>query len=170
MSTHVVAFATDQGVPAVVAGNVLALMGFMGVIGVVATGALSDTFGPLLPTACCFLIRIGLFASIPFIRSDTGIIVFALLYGATFMVTAPLTIVFAEQAVGRTHMGWVTGILTMTHQIAGGVGALFGGGVFDRWGHYQHAFVLMCGLALVALWATWQLQRHMSVLPTGGEA
>ena len=74
-----VAFATDQGVPAVVAGNVLALMGLMGVIGVIATGALSDTFGPLLPTACCFLIRIGLFASIPFIRSDTGIIVFALL-------------------------------------------------------------------------------------------
>ncbi len=63
-----------------------------------------------------------------------------------------------------------TGILTMTHQIAGGVGALVGGGVFDRWGHYQHAFVLMFGLALVALWATWQLQRHMSVLPTGGEA
>jgi MFS family permease len=36
VSTHVVAFATDQGVNAVLAGNVFALMGLMGLIGVIA--------------------------------------------------------------------------------------------------------------------------------------
>lgn len=160
VSTHVVAFATDHGVPAVVAGHMLALMGLMGLLGVLAAGALADAYGPVLPTALCFLTRIGLFGYIPFMRHDTSIMVFALLYGATFLVTAPLTVVFAEQAVGRAHMGWVSGILTMVHHIAGGVGALLGGSVFDQWGSYNQAFVMMFVLSLVALWASWALKSR----------
>lgn len=163
VSTHVVAFATDHGVQAVVAGHMLAFMGLMGLLGVLAAGALADARGPVVPTALCFLIRICLFGYIPFLPNDTSIMVFALLYGATFLVTAPLTVVFAEQAVGRTHMGWVSGILTMVHHIAGGVGAFLGGSVFDQWGSYNRAFIMMFVLSLVALWATWALDRKSVV-------
>ena len=51
VSTHVVAFAQDRGVDALLAGNLLALMGLTGLIGVVAAGAFSDRVGPIWPTA-----------------------------------------------------------------------------------------------------------------------
>jgi nitrate/nitrite transporter NarK len=57
-------------------------------------------------------------------------------------------------------MGWVSGILTMVHHIAGGVGALLGGSVFDQWGSYNQAFVMMFVLSLVALWASWALKSR----------
>jgi predicted MFS family arabinose efflux permease len=162
VSTHVVALATDHGMNAVIAGNLLAVMGLMGLIGVLAAGALSDTSGPVLPTALCFLLRIGLFGYMLFMRDSTSIMIFALLYGVTFLVTAPLTVVFAEQAVGRQHMGWVTGILIMVHQIAGGAGAFLGGSAFDRWGSYHRVFIVMFGLAIAALWTTWRLNPTSS--------
>ena len=46
VTTHVVAFAQDRGVDAFLAGNLLALMGLTGLIGVVAAGAFSDRSGP----------------------------------------------------------------------------------------------------------------------------
>lgn len=167
VSTHVVAFATDHGVSAVLAGNVLALMGLMGLIGVLASGALSDAFGPTVPTALNFLVRFCLFGYILFMHDATSILIFALAYGATFMVTAPLAVVFAERAAGSRHMGRVSGVIIMVHQIAGGLGALVGGTVFDRWGSYDKAFMLMCALCLVAIGTTWWLKgkRHPALPP-----
>jgi predicted MFS family arabinose efflux permease len=166
VSTHVVAFATDRGMNAVLAGNVFALMGLMGLIGVIAAGALADAFGPEFPTILSFVVRVGLFGYIPFVQGETSIIVFALLYGATFLVTAPLTVVFAERAAGPTQMGKVSGLLMMVHQIAGGVGAFLGGGVFDRWGSYNNAFIVMCLLSIAAMGATWLIKTgHQSRLP-----
>lgn len=158
VSTHVVAFATDHGVGPVVAGNVFALMGLMGLLGVLGAGILSDAYGPVLPTLVCFGARVGLFAYIPFLQDELSIILFALLYGATFLVTAPLTVIFAERAVGAGRMGSVSGFLSMVHQIAGGLGALLGGSIFDYWGNYNYAFFCMLGLSVLATYATWLLR------------
>lgn len=158
VSTHVVAFATDHGFSSVVAGNILALMGLMGLLGVLSAGVLADAYGPVLPTLGCFAVRMGLFGYIPFLQDGLSIMVFALLYGATFLVTAPLTVLFAERAVGPARMGSLSGFLSMVHQIAGGIGALFGGSVFDRWGSYNYAFGVMLVLAVVATAATWLLR------------
>ena len=166
VSTHVVAFATDHGVGPVVAGNVFAFMGLMGLLGVLGAGVLADAYGPVLPTLLCFLARVGLFAYIPFVQDEVSIILFALLYGATFLVTAPLTVIFAERAVGASRMGSVSGLLSMIHQIAGGVGALFGGSVFDRWGSYNYAFFGMLGLSVLATCATWLLRDNPIARPS----
>ena len=62
VSTHVVAFAQDRGVDAFLAGNLLALMGLTGLLGVVAGGVLSDRAGPAWPTAIAFAARVVGFA------------------------------------------------------------------------------------------------------------
>ena len=38
----------------------------------------------------------------------------------------------------------------MVHQVSGGLGAFAGAAIFDRWGSYDGAFVLMLVLALLA--------------------
>ena len=152
--THVVAFAQDQGIRPVLAGNLLAFMGLMGLAGVLLSGASADAFGASRPTAVCFLMRVGIFALVVFFQGTPAVAAFALLYGFTFLITAPLTVVFAGNLFGPRNLGTVTGIISMVHQIFGGLGALAGAVIFDRTGNYHSAFVLMLALAAVAAVAT----------------
>ena len=150
VATHVVAFADDLGVVQVLAGNMLALMGLMGLLGVLASGVVADRYGAARPTLLCFLIRTAIFAQIIYAQNTAGILLFALAYGFTFLITAPLTLVFARNIFGMERLGAVSGAIHMVHQVAGGLGAYAGAAIFDRWDSYDAAFVLMLGLALAA--------------------
>jgi predicted MFS family arabinose efflux permease len=159
VGTHVVAFAQDRGVEALFAGNLLALMGLTALIGVLAAGAISDRSGPVLATAAAFGARIAVFALIAIDQSALSISIFALVYGATFLVTAPLTVLFVRESFGMKHLGALTGLVTMVHQVFGGVGAYGGALVFDATGSYHAAFILALAASAVALVLTLTLRR-----------
>ncbi|HEY4142876.1 MAG TPA: MFS transporter, partial [Pseudolabrys sp.] len=160
VSTHVVAFAQDRGVDAFLAGNLLALMGLTGLIGIVAAGVSSDRTGPLWPTALAFAARVAVFALIMFDQSPLSVAVFALVFGLTFMVTAPLTVVFVKESFGTRHLGTLTGLITMVHHVFGGLGAYLGAAVFDANGSYNTAFVIMGAVSLVAVGLTAMLRSY----------
>ena len=169
VSTHVVAFALDQGLGTLLAGNMLAIMGAVGVIGVMSSGVLADAFGAKQPTGLCFLVRIAIFPLVLYFQSTLGIFAFGLLYGFTFMITAPLIVVFVSNIFGPARLGTVSGIFSMVHQISGGLGALVGAVMFDRWGSYDQVFVLMFGLSLAAM-ATTYLIREQPLRPAPAPA
>ena len=150
VATHIVAFAQDQGVGDVLAGNLLAWMGLMGLLGVLVAGVMADALGASRPTALCFVMRIGIFALILTMQSTPAILAFGLLYGFTFLITAPLTVVFLGNIYGPHRLGTLTGTVSMIHQITGGLGALAGGWIYDLTGAYNIAFVLMLALSLAA--------------------
>ncbi|AXK80324.1 MFS transporter [Pseudolabrys taiwanensis] len=159
VTTHVVAFSQDRGVDAFLAGNLLAVMGLTGLIGVVAGGAFSDRFGPVWPTAIAFAARIVVFALVMIDQSPLSIAIFALVFGATFLVTAPLTIVFVAESFGMRHLGALTGFITMVHQVFGGLGAYLGAALFDSTKSYDAAFLVMLAASAVALVLTLMLKR-----------
>lgn len=148
--THIVAFAQDQGLGDVLAGNLLAWMGVMGLLGILAAGLMADAFGAARPTAMCFVLRIAAFGLILPLQSTPAILAFGLLYGFTFLITAPLTVVFLGNIYGPHRLGTLTGTISMIHQIAGGLGALTGGWIYDLSGSYNAAFALMLALSLMA--------------------
>ena len=150
VTIHIVAFARDQGVGPVLAGNLLALMGLMGLLGVLASGLLADAFGAVRPTVICFLIRMFIFAFIIFDQSTASIFVFGLLYGLTFLITAPLTVVFVGNIFGTARLGTLAGSISMAHQFAGGAGAFVGAWVFDNRGSYDDMFRLLLILSVAA--------------------
>jgi len=154
VTTHVAAFAQDRGLGILAAGNLLALMGLTGLAGVIASGFASDRLEPVWPTAAAFAARIVVFGWIAVDQSPVSIAVFALVFGATFLVTAPLTVVFVRESFGTRNLGALTGLITMVHQIFGGVGAYAGAAIFDATGTYDAAFLLMLGSAVVALLLT----------------
>ena len=123
------------------------------------TGFVSDRFGPMLPTLICFAIRIVLFGLITVTTSVVAIISFALDYGFTFWITAPLTLVFVRKYFGTAHLGMLTGIVAMVHHGAGGLGAYAGGIVYDVSGSYQIIFQIMLIVAFAARLTTWGLSR-----------
>ena len=151
VATHVVAFAQDRGIDALLAGNLLALMGLTALAGVLAGGALGDRAGPVRATAIAFGARIAVFALVALDQSPLSIAIFALVFGATFLVTAPLTVLFVRDNFGTRHLGALTGVVTMVHQIFGGIGAYGGALVFDRTGSYDAAFVALLAASTLGL-------------------
>ena len=150
VATHVVAFSLDMGMGTLLAGNLLALMGVMGLLGVLVSGYLADLVGPGRPTLLCFVMRIGIFALIILSQAIPAVMIFALLYGFTFLMTAPLTVLFSGNIFGQRRLGRVSGTISGIHQISGGLGALAGALAFDIWGSYDRAFLLMLALSVAA--------------------
>ena len=124
VSTHIVAFAQDRGASALFAGHLLAFMGLTALIGVLIAGAMSDRIGPVAATAGCFALRVAIFALVLVDQRALPVALFALLFGATFLVTAPLTVIFVRDAFGTRHLGALTGLITMVHHICGGTRCL----------------------------------------------
>lgn len=151
VTTHLVAFAQDRGLDPFIAGNLLALMGLAALLGVIAAGAWSDRSGPAWPAAASFAARIAVFALVLVDQSPTSVTIFALMFGVTFMVTAPLTVPFVAESFGMRNLGGLTGLITMVHHICGGIGAYLGAAVFDATGGYDRAFAVMMASSIVAL-------------------
>lgn len=154
VQTHVVAFALDTGIGTVVAGYLLALMGVMGLLGVLASGYLADKLGPGRPTLLCFVMRIGIFLLVILNQGQPAVMIYALLYGFTFLMTAPLTVMFSGNIFGTNRLGRVSGTISGVHQVSGGLGALAGALSFDIWGSYDRAFMLMLALSIIATVST----------------
>ena len=133
------------------AGNLLAAMGLTALIGVLAGGALSDRSGPVLATAIAFGARIAVFGLITLDQSPLSIAIFALVFGATFLVTAPLTVLFVRDSFGTRHLGALTGLIKMVHQVFGGIGAYGGALVFDYSGSYDAAFIALLVASSIGL-------------------
>lgn len=148
--THIVAFAQDKGISSLSAGSLLAFMGLAGVVGVLLSGAWSDRDGPKRVTIACFIVRIAIFALIVFDTSAASITLFALVYGITFWMTAPLGVVFARNSFGVVHLGAISGLIVMLHHMSGGAGAYVGAAIFDHDGAYDTVFFLMLILSFVA--------------------
>ena len=143
VSTHIVAFAQDRGADILLAGNLLALMGLTALIGVLISGALSDRIGPVAATLASFALRAGLFMAVLADQRIGTVAAFTLLFGFSFLMTAPLTVIFVRDAFGARHLGAITGFITMIHHICGGLGALVGAALFDVQGSYTTTLWLM---------------------------
>lgn len=163
VSTHIVAFAQDRGVTPLLSGHLLALMGLTALLGVLWAGAFADRRGPGWPTLACFILRVALFGWILVDQSALSVGAFALLFGATYLVTAPLTVLFVRDAFGMRHLGALSGLITMVHHMCGGIGAWAGAALFDSAGSYDGAFTVMAVLTLVALVLSVPLARPCSV-------
>ena len=58
------------------------------------------------------------------------------------------------------NLGTISGLVTMTHHIAGGLGALVGAALFDADGNYEAAFILMLALSIMATGITYVFAKR----------
>lgn len=134
-------------------------MGLTGLIGVVVSGVFSDRSGPAWPAALSFAARVAVFGLVMVNQSAVSVAVFALVFGVTFLMTAPLAVVFVSESFGTRHLGALTGLITMVHHIFGGIGAYLGAALFDATGNYDIAFSMMLAVSLLALLLTLLLRK-----------
>lgn len=151
VAVHLVAFLTDFGVSFKAAGNILALFGLLSLGGILIAGPASDRFGNRWPIALTFLLRFTVYLLILKYPNEINFYIFALLFGFTFLVTAPITATLMGRLFGLAHVGLLAGFVTTMHHLAGGFWAYMGGMLFDITGSYRLIFIISAALCLVAV-------------------
>lgn len=165
--THLIPFVTDFGISATTAGNMLAWFGLMSLAGMLLAGPASDLIGNKMPIAVTFLVRLLLFVLILKFQSRLAFYIFALAFGSTFIVTAPLSTTLLGRLYGFSHVGLISGFIGTIHHFGGGLWAYFGGLSFDATGDYRLAFILSAIMAFIAFLGSILIKekRHPAPLP-----
>jgi predicted MFS family arabinose efflux permease len=151
VTTHIVPFATDNGVSPATASNMLAWYGLFSLAGILIAGPTADKVGIKIPVALAFLLRLLIFLLILECTNDASIYIFAIGNGFTALVTAPLNPMLIGKLYGMSHIGLLAGVVTTVHHFGGGFWAFAGGMIYDYTGSYRIIFWLSAALAALAV-------------------
>ena len=151
VTTHLIPMVTDYNISPTGAGNMLAWLGLMSLLGLLVAGPASDTIGTKTPIALTFLLRFFLFTMILNYQNQFAFYVFACAFGFTLLVTAPLNAILVGRLYGFSHVGLISGVITTIHHVGGGFWTYMGGEIFDRTGSYRLVFIISAILALLAI-------------------
>jgi MFS family permease len=148
--THLIPMVTDSGISAVTAGKMLGWSGLFSLIGVLATGPVVDRFGNKMPVVVTFMLRTIIFIMIYRYQTLLSYYIFAVAFGFTMLITAPITTTLVGRLYGFTYIGVITGFITTVHHFSGGLWAYLGGVIYDGFGSYRSAFAVSAVMAMIA--------------------
>ena len=83
-------------------------------------------------------------------KTTTGMLVFAAVMGVTFLSTVPPTAGLVARFFGPANMATLFGLVMVTHQIGGFLGAWLGGKAFEASGSYDWIWYADILLAVAA--------------------
>ena len=158
MTTHLAPFATDLGLSSAVAANALSLWAAANVAGILLAGTIATRLGSRGALVLTYALRAASLFWLLSVRETWQLYLFAVLFGATFFTTAPLSSTLVGQLFGPTHHGTIFGAANLFHHLAGALGAWAGGLVFDLSGSYAPIF-LASGVVVVGSAAVTALAR-----------
>ena len=129
MQTHFISLCGDNGLSAVPAASVLAMMGAFDLVGTTLSGYLSDRYDSRKLLFWYYALRgLSLFW-LPFSTfTFYGLSLFAMFYGLDWIATVPPTVKLAAQWFGKERAGLVFGWVFASHQLGAAVAA-YGAGL-----------------------------------------
>ena len=160
LATHLPGVVASCGLPPAVGAWALAMLGLFNIVGSFAIGwAIGFRGGIWKMKSLLSLIyatravAVLLFVLAP--KTTPVVLLFAAVMGVTFLSTVPPTAGLVAKFFGPAHMGTLFGLVMVTHQIGGFLGAFLGGKAFELTGSYDWMWyadiVLAVGAALVHL-------------------
>ncbi len=129
LQTHFISLCGDNGMTAVPAASVLAMMGAFDLVGTTLSGYLSDRYDNRKLLFWYYGLRgLSLFW-LPFSTfTFYGLSIFAMFYGLDWIATVPPTVKLAAQEFGREKAGMIFGWIFAAHQL-GAATAAYGAGL-----------------------------------------
>ena len=156
LATHLPGVIDACGLPTQWAGWSLAMIGLFNIIGSVAMGWAVGRWRMKSLLSLVYAVR-ALAVIVFLLAPKTGpvMLVFAAVMGLTFLSTVPPTAGLVAKFFGPANMATLFGIVMLTHQVGGFLGAWLGGKVFEATGAYDWVWyidiVLAVGAALIHL-------------------
>jgi MFS family permease len=142
LTTHLPAFAADLGLPPAVAANALSLWAAANVAGILLAGSIATRIGARWALVLTYGLRAASLHYLLTVKAPAQFYLFAVLFGATFFTTAPLSSTLVGTLFGPLHHGMIFGAANLFHHTAGALGSYAGGVVFDWTGSYRPIFLL----------------------------
>jgi sugar phosphate permease len=128
VQTHFISLCGDNGMSAVPAASVLAMMGAFDLVGTALSGFLSDRFDNRKLLFWYYALRgISLFWLPYSTFTFYGLLLFAMFYGLDWIATVPPTVKLAAQTFGKERAGLVFGWIFAAHQLGAATAAYAAG-------------------------------------------
>jgi MFS family permease len=154
LATHLPGVIASCGLPVQFGAWSLAMLGLFNIVGSIAMGWAVGRWRMKSLLSLVYAARgvtVVIFLLAP--KTGTVVLIFAAVMGLTFLSTVPPTAGLVAKFFGTANMATLFGIVMLTHQAGGFLGAWLGGKVFEATGSYDWVWyidiVLAMGAALV---------------------
>ena len=160
LATHLPGVVASCGLPPEVGAWSLAIIGLFNIMGSLGIGWLMGWRGGRFQMkgllSAIYAIRgIAVLVFVLAPKTTPVLLVFAAVMGLTFLSTVPPTAGLVARFFGPAHMATLFGLVMVSHQVGGFLGAYLGGRVYEARGSYDAVWlldiVLAIGAALVHL-------------------
>ncbi len=151
LATHLPSVIAACGLPSVYGGWALAMLGLFNIIGSILMGWAVGQWRMKSLLSLVYAARaiaILLFLLAP--KTGTTALIFAAVMGITFLSTVPPTAGLVAKFFGVSNMATLFGVVMLSHQIGGFMGAWMGGKVFELTGSYDWIWYVDILLAVAA--------------------
>ncbi len=156
LATHLPGVIASCGLPVEVGGWALGIIGLFNIIGSLVMGWAVGRWRMKSLLSLVYATRavaIVVFLLAP--KTTTVMLIFAAVMGVSFLSTVPPTAGLVAKMFGPANMAMLFGIVMLSHQIGGFLGAFLGGYIFQVTGSYDWVWyidiLLAVGAALVNL-------------------
>ncbi len=151
ISTHLPGVVAACALPPSVGAWALAIVGLFNIVGSFGIGWAMGRWRSKSLLSLLYATRglaVALFVLAP--KTETVVLIFAAVMGLTFLSTVPPTAALVAKFFGTAHMGTLFGIVMVSHQVGGFLGAYLGGKAFEWTGSYDWMWAVDVALAVGA--------------------
>jgi cyanate permease len=151
IGTHLPAYIVDIGLSAEVGAWSLGLIGLFNIGGSLLSGWCGQVMSKKKMLAFIYAARaVAIFAFISFPVSPMMIYIFSAVMGMLWLATVPLTTGLIAQTQGIKFLATLSGMVFMSHQIGGFMGAWLGGRIYDLYQDYTPMWWWAIGFGVLA--------------------
>jgi predicted MFS family arabinose efflux permease len=160
VGAHLPAYLRDAGLPAETGAQCLALIGLFNMVGSYLFGLWGGRHSKKNLLVAIYFARAILFAGFFVLPlSQASALVFAAGLGFLWLGTVPLTSGLVVHFFGLRHMAMLYGLVFVSHQLGGFVGAWLGGRVYDATGSYDAIWYASIALGVAAAVLHWPIRE-----------
>ena len=151
IATHLPGVAALCGMPASVSAWSLATIGLFNILGSLSIGKAIQTVSMKYALAAIYFVR-ALLILVFFFAAKTPVtfLLFAAGIGFTYLSTVPPTVGLVAKLLGARYVATLFGIVMLSHQIGGFLGAWLGGKAFEATRNYDWMWLADITLCLFA--------------------
>jgi predicted MFS family arabinose efflux permease len=151
LATHLPGVVAACGLPAPVGAWALGVIGLFNIIGSLAMGWAVGRWRMKSLLSLVYASRaVAVLEFLLAPKTEAVLLVFAAVMGLTFLSTVPPTVGLVAKFFGTGNMAMLFGLVMLSHQVGGFLGAWLGGQVFEATGNYDWVWYIDIVLAVAA--------------------
>lgn len=152
LGAHLPAYLRDAGLDTSAGVNAIAIIALANAVGTYVCGRLGDFYRKKYLLSLVYGVRtLAMVAFVTLPLGTTSLYVFALVMGATWLGTVPLTNGVIAQIFGVRYLGTLFGLVFLGHQLGGFFGAWLGGRVYDATQSYGLMWSIAIALGVASI-------------------